>query len=175
MRAETSPVVREVQHSSRQQPQQRSGYSMIAVRVVGGMKSHFHIRATEWVMLYPTIWMGVAMIYQDRMFSTSPSFSVLSGWAGENIWALLVLICALLRLGALIVNGTFQGFGISPHLRLFASFAGTLFWSQFCLGLFVAAITSGGAWSAPIAYSTLILMEVLNITRSWSDVIARRR
>lgn len=174
MRAHAFSVNGEKVHPIKQ-PQQRSDFSMIAVRVASGMKSHFHIRATEWAMLFPTICLGVAMLYQNAMFATSPSFNVIAGWAPERIWALFVLVCALLRTIALVVNGTFQGFGVSPHLRLIASIAGAAFWSQFCLGFLVAALTGNGAWSAPIAYTTFCLMEILNISRSTSDVIARKR
>lgn len=175
MRAEHSPVNSDVQFSPRQQPQRRSDYSMIAVRVASGVKNHFHIRATEWGMLFPSVWMGVALIYQHNMFSTSPSFRILAGWAPEQIWALFVLVCALVRVIALVVNGTFQGFGISPHLRLMASIVGICFWSQYTLGFIVAATTGNGAWSAPIVYMTLCLFEILNITRSSADVFARKR
>jgi hypothetical protein len=160
---------------SRQQPQHMSGTTMIVVRMASGVRKHFHIRATEWVMLFPSVMLGAGMLYQHDMFTKSPSFRIVARWAEEPTWALLVLICALLRLSALAVNGTFQGFGVSPHMRLIASFAGAAFWSQFSLGFLIAYLTGVGSWDAPVAYSTFCFMEILNITRAWADVTARRR
>lgn len=168
------PALSRMQHTS-EQPQSGMDIRMIVVRMATGMRSHFHIRATEWVMLFPSIALGIVLLYQDTMFETSPSFNVIAAWGDEKWWSLLVLLCALLRTAALVVNGTFRGFGISPHMRLVASFAGVAFWSQFGLGFAVAALTGNGSMSGPVAYTTFCLMEVLNITRSWSDVIARRR
>lgn len=165
---------RNVQNIS-QQPQLRSDYLMIVVRMATGVKKHFHIRATEWVMLFPTVVLGLVLLFQSTMFDTGPSFSVIKGWADEKTWALFVLLCAALRTGALAVNGTFQGFGVSPHMRLSASFAGALFWSQFGLGFVVAALTGQATWLAPLFIATFCLMEVLNIVRSWTDVVSRRR
>jgi hypothetical protein len=164
-----------VHNISTTQPQLRSERSMIVVRMVTGVQKHFHIRATEWVMLFPTVALGLVLLSDENMFNASSSFAVVGRWAEEQTWALFVLMCALLRLCALAVNGTFQGFGISPHMRLAASFAGAAFWSQYGLGFLIAAMTGNATWAAPIFASTFCLMEILNISRSWSDVVSRRR
>lgn len=148
---------------------------MIVLRVVTGIRSHWHIRATEWLMIYPAVGMGAALIYQPDMFNTSPSFEYVADWMSQPQWALLALICALVRLVALTINGTFAGFGYSPHMRAVASFAGVFFWSQFCLGLLTAAWYGGGAWSGPVMYSMACLAELLNVYRSWMDIARGRK
>lgn len=143
---------------------------MIVVRVITGIRSHWHVRATEWLMIYPAVAMGAALIYQPDMFQTSKSFADVAEWMTQAQWSLLALSCALVRIIALTVNGTFETFRYSPHMRALASFTGIFFWSQFCLGLLSTALYGGGSWSGPIMYSTACLMELLNIYRSWMDI-----
>lgn len=143
---------------------------MIVARVAKGIRAHWQIRATEWVMVWPAIGIGTALNFQFDMFDVSTSYTALERWATQETWASMVLICAMVRLVALVVNGTFRGFQYSPHMRAFASVMGIGFWSQFCLGFLSSAVFNGGAWSGAVAYSTFVLMELLNLYRSMSDV-----
>ncbi len=147
------------------------GLGMIVIRRIStGIFNHLPVRVSEWIMAYASISMGVALLKQPDMFTTSVSFEMLESWADEGTWAALVLLCGVLRLAALVVNGTFEGFRFSPHLRAGASVAGAMFWSQYCLGFLMAAAFSGGAWSGPSVYSTLLLLELANIYRAWVDI-----
>lgn len=147
-----------------------AGETMALLRITRGIANHFHIRLTEWAMLWPCFLMGAVLIFQDDMFSLSPSFSTLAQWYSEDAWAMIVLACAAIRMVALIVNGTFDGFKYSPHMRATASLVSLFFWSQFCLGFLVAWVTGVGALSAVAAYSTFILLEVINFARSTRDI-----
>jgi len=147
---------------------------MVVVRIVTGIRKHWVIRASEWVMLYPAIGLGLVLTYQEDLFQVSRSFGPLSRWADQSTWAIIVLAVAMTRLVALTVNGTFDGFRYSPHMRLIACIAGIFFWSQYFLGLTNAAYFEGGAWSGPVAYSTFVLFELLNIYRVWGDVALGR-
>ena len=73
-------------------------------------------------------------------------------------------------LAALTINGTFQGFRFSPHLRFGASLLGIFFWSQWTLGFLLSWASFGGAPSAIVAYGTFCAMELANLTRSGSDI-----
>ncbi len=143
---------------------------MITVRLAQGVTSHFPMRALEWIMLWPAFFMGVVLLLQTDMFALSPSFTQLGRWAGESLWAVVVLSVCMIRLFALFINGTFDAFKFSPHLRMFASVVALFFWAQFCLGFLIAAIYWGGAWSAVPAYSGLAVCELLNIYRAGNDV-----
>ncbi len=143
---------------------------MVFLRITRGIAAHFPIRLTEWLMAWPALAMGAVLILQPDMFGTSPSFATIAKWGSEALWACVVLACALLRLVALTVNGTFARFPYSPHLRALASITGLAFWSQYGLGFLAAAIFGDGAWSAPVAYSTLALAELANLYRSGSDI-----
>ncbi len=143
---------------------------LIVRRITRGVVDHFPVRVSEWAMVHPTFWMGVALMFQPDMFETSPSFMELSRWADEKVWSSIAILCGFTRFSALVINGTFSRFIWSPHVRAFASFAGVAFWSQFTLGFAVAAISGEGAWSAVVAYSTLLLLELVNVHRSFADI-----
>lgn len=144
---------------------------MIVLRRIGdGILGHFHIRLTEWTMVLPAVLMGVALTQQQDMFDISRSYAMLASWAEEIIWGIIVMFCGMVRLIALIVNGTFRSFKKSPHLRFFASFVCSAFWFQFAYGFTIAAIYHGGAWSGPAAYWTLATFEFINLYRSWTDI-----
>lgn len=145
---------------------------MIVLRMAHGVRSHFTLRLSEWLMIYPAIGMWIAFQMQPQMFSLSSSFAVLDRWADEMTWAWLVLCCALARLVALTVNGSFKTFPYSPHMRLGAAFIGIAFWSQFALGFVLAYLATGSALSAVFAYTTFCLAELANIYRTWGDVAA---
>lgn len=142
---------------------------MIVARVVSGVSSHFHVRLPEWVMIVPALGMGVAMVGQPDMFSLSPSFAGVQRIMPQEVWASLVLLCATARLAALTVNGTFTGFRFSPHIRAVASFVGVGFWGSFASGFVQSAVAGGGSWSAVVAYSTFVLLEMANVYRAMRD------
>lgn len=148
---------------------------IILRRITHGIYTHLPIRVTEWGMAYPALTMGLALKYQSDMFDTSPSFARLAAIASQDTWAAFVLTCCLLRVIALTVNGTFAGFGLSPHMRLVASLACLFFWSRYCLGFLDAALSGYGSWSAPSAYSAFVFFELINSYRSWVDVLRGRR
>lgn len=148
--------------------------SMIFVRVVTGIKNHWHIRSSEWLMIYPSVGIGTILLYQPDMFTMSSTFNAVAEWMTQPQWSLFILICALIRLIALTVNGTFASFRYSPHLRLIAALSGVFFWSQYSLGVTTSAVFDNGAWSAPVMYSTMCLAELLNIYRTWVDVMRSR-
>lgn len=168
-------LVKSIASISNDRPHKGLDFGMIVVRMATGVKQHFHIRATEWVMLYPSVLLGYVLVQFPNMFSAGQAFNTIARWGSESSWAIFVLMCALIRLGALLVNGTFSGFGYSPHLRLLASMFGAGFWSQFGLGFAISSLYGQSTWLLPILLSTFCLIEVLNISRSWTDIICRKR
>jgi hypothetical protein len=141
-------------------------------RVYDGVAGHFVVRATEWIMLWPAFGLWAVLQLNPDMFATSPSFAVLEDWGDETTWSWFLAGSGLARLFALTINGTFRGFVFSPHIRAAASLIGTGVWSQVSLGFFIAWLTVGGAPSGVIAFawSTMVLLEIVNTHRSWSDV-----
>lgn len=138
-------------------------------RVTDGIINHFPIRKSEWGMGLAALGMAVVFRFQPNIFEASRSFEMLEQMFDETTWGLLAITIAIVRLIALGVNGTFQGFGYSPHLRLFASALGLIFWSQFVLGIVIAAVFYGGAWSGVVAYGTFCFFECCNLFQSAFD------
>ena len=143
---------------------------MIVLRVYRGVADHFPIRVTEWVMALPALGMFVLLQLDPIMFTRSPSYEYLARWANESTWALIIAGCGITRLAALTINGTFHGFVWSPHIRAAASLVGVTVWSQISLGFLIAAIYGQGAGSGVIGWSSLAIIEIVNVYRSWSDV-----
>ncbi|ALN73514.1 hypothetical protein [Aureimonas sp. AU20] len=143
---------------------------MIILRVYRGVADHFHIRVSEWIMVWPAIGLWFGLQLDPAMFAKSASFAFLSSWADESSWSAIIGLCAVFRLAALTINGTFKGFAFSPHIRAAASIVGVAIWSQVSLGFLMAFLFAGGAFSGVIAWSTFVIAELWNVVRSWSDV-----
>jgi hypothetical protein len=147
---------------------------MIILRIASGIRAHFGIRVTEWIMTASLFgWSTVLSLNKDA-FEASRSFAVIASYGNEAMWANICLLAALFRLGALIVNGTFSGFRYSPHFRAGASVVSCVFWGQIALGVFLASFV-GGSPTDVVAYSTFMAMEIWNFFRAWTDVGAAHR
>ena len=143
---------------------------MILVRVVRGVADHFPLRVSEWVMLWPSLGLWLGLQVDPTMLGKSDSFAYLAAWGDEATWAAIIGLCAVFRLAALTINGTFKGFVFSPHIRAAASLVGVAIWSQVSLGFLMAFLYTGGAVSGVVAWSTPVILELWNVVRSWSDV-----
>ncbi|WP_376704667.1 hypothetical protein RQ479_07950 [Mesorhizobium sp. ISC25] len=148
---------------------------MIILRVADGIRQHFGMRVTEWIMTASLFGWSAMLASNGRTFEGSPSFSVIARYGDETLWANVCLFAAMLRLCALIVNGTFRQFRYSPHLRGGASLAACIFWGQITLGVMVAWVTIGGGGTGVIAYATFMAIEMWNLFRAWADVGATHR
>lgn len=148
---------------------------MLSVILVRGIVNHFPIRKSEWGMGIAALGMTVVLRLQPDMFDVSKTFTTMSQMAGEMTWALVALVIGCIRIIALGVNGSFVGFRYSPHLRLFASVVGLMFWGNFLLAVLVSAYYHGGALSGIIAYGTFCFFEACNVIQSASDRVASSR
>jgi hypothetical protein len=147
---------------------------MVWIRMAQGVKEHFPIRVSEWVMVWPAVGMWLAFQLQPDLFDTSPSYATMAKWADERLWGFICLLCAVIRLGALTVNGSFRQFPYSPHLRAGASLVGAVLWGQVCMSFADSFMDGGGTAWAPIMTSTFVLLELMNFYRSRVDMVVRR-
>lgn len=148
---------------------------MIVVRLAQGAWQHAGVRATEWIGAWPLFAMGAVLWHDFDVFGISPSFAVIGQWATEAQWAAELLVVANMRLIALFVNGYFDAFRYSPLIRFVASCAAGLSWSVFASGFFISWLENGGAPTAWVAYSTLVLLELRNAYVSRRDMAVTRR
>lgn len=144
---------------------------MITLR---GIQAHYPFRKNEWRMVIPATLLGAALLFQDGMFETSRSFSALAQTMPQEAWGVALLVYAFVRLVALTVNGSFESFRYSPHMRVFASVVGMIFWGWFGWGFLSAAIYAGGALSAVIVYLTIVFpIEIENALNALADIKPR--
>lgn len=149
---------------------------MIVLRAVAhGVKEHFKARKSEWLMLFPCGGMGAVLNLQSNMFELSNSFNELARRYEEKEWAFFIIMAAAVRMFALTVNGTFESFPYSPHLRMFASACSGYFWLQFTMGFAYTGQEGIGAWSAIVAYGSFVVFECANIVQSSYDLKPGRK
>ena len=147
---------------------------MIVLRIATGIREHFPARVSEWIMTGAILGWSAVLSADPATFETSPSFAVIAYYGNEAFWSTLCLLVGLVRLTALVVNGTFRQFRYAPHLRGVASFVACVFWGQIALGV-VIAWWYGGAGTGVVAYSTFMVIEMWNLFRAWADVGASRK
>lgn len=148
---------------------------MIVFRLVKGIREHFKVRLSEWLMAYPLVGMWLVFQHQPDLFEKHYAYHVLNSWAPESVWALLCIMCACCRVAALTLNGTFQGFRYTPHMRALASLAGVLFWSQYSLGFVMTALGGAVTWIPVVTYTTFCLAELSNVYRAIHDASVPKR
>jgi hypothetical protein len=143
----------------------------IVIKIGRGIADHFPVRVPEWIMTYALFGLGWVFWLHPDTFDKSASFTEMARWADERTWALVCMFAALVRLGALVVNGTFKDrFPYSPHLRGLASLGACTFWGQVTLGVVVSAYNSDGVWTGFVIYSAAMLTDMWNLFRSWADI-----
>jgi hypothetical protein len=148
--------------------------AMIVLRLANGIREHFPARVSEWIMTAAILGWAAVLSGDPGTFETSRSFQEIARYGDERFWSTVCLAVGLLRLAALVVNGTFRQFPYSPHLRGGASFVACVFWGQIALGVLIAWV-SGGSGTGAVAYCTFMTIEVWNLFRAWADVGASRQ
>lgn len=143
---------------------------MLILRMIDGIQSHFKARMTEWIMAFPTGATAFGFMVQPDMFSKSPSYGGIASWATEYVWLWVFLFCFTIRMVALVVNGTFEAFRHSPHLRVLASVICFNAWGWFTGGFLNAYLNGRGAFLIVPACLTLCMIEGLNTFRATTDI-----
>jgi hypothetical protein len=141
------------------------------VRLAGGIRDHFPIRVSEWIMAAAMLEWGWVLWFDPDTFSKSSNLSELARIGDESSWSLVCVLAGLTRLAALVINGTFHDkFKYSPHLRAFAAMIACFLWGQITLGIFVAVYSAGGVLTGLVAYSTFLFLDMWNLVRASADV-----
>lgn len=147
---------------------------MIVLRLASGIREHFPQRVSEWVLTVAILGWSAVLAGSESTFAHAPAFSELARLADEGTWALICFIVGMIRLTALVVNGTFRQFPYSPHLRGLASFIACIFWGQIALGMMAAWLISGAAGTGMVIYFAVMVQDCWNLFRAWADVGASR-
>ncbi|WP_309084143.1 hypothetical protein [Chelativorans sp.] len=148
---------------------------MIVLRLATGIREHFPQRVSEWVLTGAILGWAAVLSGDGNTFANAPSFSELARMADEDTWAVICLVVGLLRLTALVINGTFRAFPYSPHMRGLASFAACIFWGQVALGMMLAWLNHGAAGTGMVIYLAAMAQDAWNLFRAWADVGASQQ
>ena len=135
-------------------------------RIVHGVTSHAKTRVTEWFTAAAMLQLGWTLYWPPPAFPLSVSWSVMAQWAPEDAWGAVMLLVAGLRVAALTINGTFQRFRWSPHIRCATAVMATGLWTQVVLSMWLAAPDA-----TELGLCRLILaLELWNVWRAGLDV-----
>ena len=134
----------------------------LPIRFIRGMTDHFRLRATGWIMSICSTFYGVVLIENPHAFEITSrpyQYLYLLRLAPERFWAYALIVIGMFRLVALVVNGTFPTFSLSPHIRAAGSFLTVFVWFQVLLGSFHEVPLN----LATPAYLTFFLLDVFNV------------
>ncbi|MGQ4273380.1 hypothetical protein [Terrihabitans sp. B22-R8] len=129
--------------------------------------SHFRARATEWIAAAGLTAWGVSLLRNEFAFASSPNFDNLAAMASEWQWGLICAAVGAVRLIALLVNGTYDGFQYSPHLRAATAFIACFVWCSIWIGFLPSP-------TATVAYFMILAFEINNVSRAAADIGAAK-
>lgn len=141
---------------------------MIIVRMARGITEHFPARASEWHFSILLIGLGHLFFQYPALFDASLSYGGLARLADETIWGAVCVAVGLLRLTALVINGTFAGtwYGRwSPHVRGVCAFLSCGVWFPIFAGFLVSERPLIVTYLAGVVLS----LDGYNIWRVWAD------
>ena len=111
---------------------------MIAMRVVKGVTTHFVLRMHEWIFAGTIIFLGIQLLRPGDTFGSSAGYAVMANFAPEWVWGFGMVGIGLLRVFALIVNGSFDwSRRFSPHARAVCAALSAFAWFVLGLGIFL--------------------------------------
>jgi len=140
---------------------------MILARIATGITKHLPARASEWALaLILLIWAlncSFTPGYLDR-----PAWQMLAAHGSQLLWGCAALIVAVLRLLALIINGTFADTAWSrrsPHVRAAMAFLSCFFWLSQALSIWATGTTATGLSASAVYFA----LDIYNIVRTSTD------
>lgn len=146
---------------------------MMYLRIVRGVTEHFRARASEWTLAAMLVLWG-CIVYAPGDTFTTPAWTVMQLMMSETTWGLFALGIGVIRLVALIMNGTFRTtwYGrLSPHVRAVMAGLSCFVWSQITLGLLL-----GGTISTGLAiYPLLLALDFYNVMSASGEAGAMDR
>lgn len=134
----------------------------MTVLVVRFTREHFYARANEWFMAAMTLGLAVAMMLQPDLFSSNPVFIVLGSWAPQDGWEAGLLGVALMRFGALVINGAWRR---TPHLRGLSAFLTMFLWWLLSVSAFQSETSNLGV----AIYPLFLFADGFNVFRAMGD------
>jgi len=138
-----------------------------AVIVLRNIATHFPARSSEWIMGCGLTCWGAALLNAQFSFTTNPNFVGMAALGTEQTWGVIAVLAGAIRLIALFINGTYQSFQHSPHLRAATGSVACFVWCSIWIALMASP-------TARIAYAMLLAIEINNVWRAGADAGAQK-
>lgn len=135
---------------------------MIALRVVAGVANHFIMRLPEWGNAVILTMFGMTLLQTGNTFDR-PDFVVMAHYATEETWGWVLVCLGMIRIFALVLNGTFEWFARwSIRIRAMTATLCCFAWFAVALSLYLANINSTGAktYAAHLAIDMILAMHL---------------
>ncbi|SER62001.1 hypothetical protein SAMN05216548_13110 [Faunimonas pinastri] len=129
--------------------------------LVRGITSHFRARVTEWALAGALFGWGYILKLPSPTFD-QPSYGEMARFASEDTWGQVCFWVGLVRIVALIVNGSIRP---SYHLRAVLAFFSCFIWFQILIGLIKVGTVSTGI----AMYAVVFALEVYNVICAFGD------
>ena len=150
------------------------------LRVYAGIVHSFPLRRVEWIMAaFCAAWGAKLFEPGDNFDTASGSWDGLaywsSGWGGDTGWGVLMVTMAILRVAALVINGTFHDTvysRYSPLVRAATAFGCSVVW------LFVAFSAAAASSQGAITYPFVFFLEASTtyfVVGEFGDVMRAKR
>lgn len=110
----------------------------LILRVAHGVHHHFPKRVVEWGLSTILINWGMILVRDGATIKPDGALAGLLRLASEDIWGIAAISVGVMRLVALIINGSFYKTPLvkyAPYGRLIGSFASCFIWMQVTLAL----------------------------------------
>ena len=135
------------------------------IRVVTGVYKHLPDRWLEWLCAGNIAWYGYKLTAPGVQWSNAEAWSfMLSTGLTETGWGWLCLLIGLLRILALIVNGTFAGTWyseVSPWVRALTAAGGATFWFMVYLSVSNANSSGSAIYQLPLILDLYCSLRVV--------------
>lgn len=128
------------------------------------IKTHFGARASEWILACVLCSIGIMLLRPIDLFGDNIAYFGLARIASQSTWGWLCLACGLLRLFALIINGSWVP--STYHLRAITALLSCFFWFQLSLALMISDRPSLSLATFP----WLLVLDIMCCHRAAMDV-----
>lgn len=135
----------------------------IYLRISRGVRDHLYVRRSEWACAIILTWWGISLLSPGNTFDISPTYIGLRRIASETIWGGVCATVGVIRLSALVINGTFQNScysRYSPHVRSFTAYLTAVIFIMITAGILA---NLNPAWPLSTALGTYAMLAWLDI------------
>lgn len=125
-------------------------------------------RATEWLVTFILLGFSIVLLLPGNTLART-SLNVLHVWGfNETSLAIVYLICGVMRLTALYING--RRTGLTARIRVFTAILSAILWMNLAAIVYYVVLTQGGvATFGLVTWPAFAAMDFISVARAWRD------